>query len=106
MLVYITFEEESMTAKINGDIDHHTAGEIRTEIDMAIADHKPHMLYIDFSGVSFMDSSGIGLIMGRFKQMQLIDGELKVVGASTQLKKVMRIAGLDRLAVVDNGGRK
>ncbi|MFA9379970.1 MAG: anti-sigma factor antagonist [Acetanaerobacterium sp.] len=106
MPVYITFEGETMTAKIVGDIDHHSAKELREDIDAALFDHKPKVLYLDYRDVAFMDSSGIGLIMGRYKQMQLLDGELRVVNVSAQLKKVMRVAGLDRLAVIENGNKR
>ncbi len=106
MPVYITFEGETMTARISGDIDHHSAREIREDIDTAIFDHKPKILYLDYKDVAFMDSSGIGLIMGRYKQMQLLEGEVRVINVSAQLKKVMRVAGLDRLAVIENGSRK
>lgn len=102
MPVYITFENDTMMAKIIGDIDHHTAKDIREDIDSALFDHKPKVLYLDYKEVTFMDSSGIGLIMGRYKQMQLLEGELRVINVSAQLKKVMRVAGLDKLAVIEN----
>ncbi len=105
MPVYITFEDDMMMAKIIGDIDHHTAKDIREDIDTALFDHKPKVLYLDYKEVTFMDSSGIGLIMGRYKQMQLLEGELRVINVSAQLKKVMRVAGLDKLAVIENGGK-
>lgn len=102
MPVYITFDDDEMTARILGDIDHHSAKAIRDDIDAAVFDHKPRLLYLDFKEVNFMDSSGIGLVMGRYKQMKLIDGEVRVINVSSQLKKVMRVAGLDRLAVIDS----
>lgn len=102
MPVYITFNDDEMTARILGDIDHHSAKAIRDDIDAAVFDHKPRLLFLDFKEVNFMDSSGIGLVMGRYKQMKLIDGEVRVINVSSQLKKVMRVAGLDRLAVIDN----
>ncbi len=105
MPVYITFEDDTMMAKIIGDIDHHTAKDIREDIDTALFDHKPKVLYLDYKEVTFMDSSGIGLIMGRYKQMQLLEGELRVINVSAQLKKVMRVAGLDKLAVIENEGK-
>lgn len=68
-------------------------------------------LRLDFEGVTFMDSSGIGLVMGRYRLMQLAGGRLSVTGASERIQKIMRLAGLDRLhileeAAADDGGQK
>ncbi len=90
-------------AKIKGDLDHHTAKLIRGEIDREIISSRPHRLIIDFSGVTFMDSSGIGLIMGRYKLMQDYDGEVIIASPPNYIRKVLRIAGVDKLArITDN----
>lgn len=57
-------------AYLIGEIDHHTAGDVRDKIDAAVKFKKPSHLIIDFRNVSFMDSSGIGLVMGRYRMMQ------------------------------------
>ena len=64
------------------------------------------LLILDFRDVTFMDSSGIGLVMGRYRQMQFQGGQVQVVNTSPQRYKVMRIAGLDRLAVIEKGVKK
>ena len=56
-----------LTAYLDGEIDHHSAKNMRETIDAAIAELMPEMLVLDFKDVSFMDSSGIGLVMGRYK---------------------------------------
>ena len=61
----------------------------------------PEILVLDFKDVTFMDSSGIGLVMGRYKLMQSMDGELRIQNVSSHMKKVMRLAGLDKLATFD-----
>ena len=61
----------------------------------------PSMLILDMSGVSFMDSSGIGLVMGRYKAVKAFGGRVEVKNTSSQLKKVMKLAGLDRLASIE-----
>ena len=65
----ISESEDTITAYLTGDIDHHSARNIREDIDAFIQMKKPYLLRLDFSGVSFMDSSGIGLIMGRYRLM-------------------------------------
>lgn len=90
-------------ATIKGDLDHHTAKFIRGEIDREITSARPHRLIIDFSGVTFMDSSGIGLIMGRYKLMQDYDGEVIIASPPNYIRKVLKLAGVDKLArITDN----
>lgn len=101
MGVMIAGNEELLTANIVGDLDHHSAKEIREQIDRSIESTRPHQLVLDFKEVSFMDSSGIGLVMGRYKLMQEIGGKVKIANTSSHIKKVMKLAGLDRLADFD-----
>lgn len=105
MAVNICLTDEEMTAYLSGEIDHHNAKEIREEIDDTAQRAKPPLLVLDFKDVTFMDSSGIGLVMGRYAQMQELGGELRVVNLSGHIRKVMKLAGLDRLAVLENGGK-
>lgn len=101
MSVTIENGEGILTAHLSGEIDHHSAKEIREQIDESIERAKPMMLTLDFKDVTFMDSSGIGLVMGRYRIMQMIDGKVTVKNASLHIRKVMRLAGLDRLAAIE-----
>ena len=96
MPVRIENQDGIITAFIMGDIDHHSAKEIRETIDFSLESSLPEILVLDFKDVTFMDSSGIGLVMGRYKLMQSMDGELRIQNVSSHMKKVMRLAGLDR----------
>ena len=101
MPVRIENQDGIITAFIMGDIDHHSAKEIRETIDFALESSLPETLILDFKDVTFMDSSGIGLVMGRYKLMQSMNGELRIQNVSSHMKKVMRLAGLDKLATFD-----
>lgn len=101
MAVKIAVNEEVLTAFLDGEIDHHSAGVIRNEIDSAVEKNMPTMLVLDFRDVTFMDSSGIGLVMGRYKLLKPMGAELHVTNTSPQIFKVMKLAGLDRLAKLD-----
>jgi stage II sporulation protein AA (anti-sigma F factor antagonist) len=101
MAVSFNYQQDTVTCFIKGEIDHHQSTEIRTQIDHAVGRNTPKMLILDFSGVSFMDSSGIGLVMGRYKKMQSIGGKVKVQNAPPHIKKVMKIAGLSALAIIE-----
>ena len=95
---------DKLTALLSGEIDHHSAGKIRDEIDTAIEHHRPKFLVLDFGGVSFMDSSGIGLVMGRYKLMKSLGGTVCVENTPKPLRKVMKLSGLYDLAQFDDGG--
>lgn len=85
---------------LSGELDHHAARDLRAQVDAAVERCKVQVLVLDFSEVGFMDSSGIGLVMGRYRLMQARGGHLSVVGVSERLEKVMRLAGLDKLGVL------
>ena len=100
MAVSFNYQQDTVTCFIKGEIDHHQSTEIRTQIDHAVGRNTPKMLILDFSGVSFMDSSGIGLVMGRYKTISEVGGELAIINTSPQIGKVMRLAGMERLAKI------
>lgn len=97
----VTFDHRDgvLTASISGDLDHHTAVSIRESIDQMAESAMPKVLILDFGGVGFMDSSGIGLIMGRYRTMESVGGSLAVEHVSPQLKKLMNLGGLSRLPI-------
>lgn len=101
MGVELVAGENDLTALLSGDIDHHTAREIREAIDARVEEAKPELLKLDFQNVDFMDSSGIGLIMGRYKQMQLLHGKLRVVNVPGYIARVIKLSGLDQLGVLE-----
>ena len=78
MAVELQTQEKTLIAILSGEIDHHCAQPMRAEIDAKIDDLQPSVLVLDFAGVTFMDSSGIGLIMGRHRTMEAIGGNVIV----------------------------
>ena len=101
MPVRVYLADEIMTAHLLGEIDHHTARSIREEIDEKAGRSHPTRLVMDFRDVTFMDSSGIGLVMGRYALMQELEGELVVENMPEHIKKVMKLAGLDKIANIE-----
>ena len=100
MSVRIELSDDKLIAYLEGELDHHAAAPIRQQIDEAILEHKPKKLIIDFEALSFMDSSGIGLVMGRYKTASEVGATLTVQNISAQVYKVMRLSGIDRIAVI------
>lgn len=106
MNVKISHFENEITACISGEIDHHTAKDIREAIDGSAEKARPAVLNLDFSEVQFMDSSGIGLIMGRYRQMELLGGSLKVVNVPPHLQRIVALSGVGALGVLNPKERK
>ena len=90
------------TACLCGEIDHHNAKEIREELDKFILSSQPSELEIDFKDISFMDSSGIGLIMGRHKLISECGGKLIVKNPQFYIKRVLKLSGIERLVKITN----
>jgi len=102
------FTGGTLKIKLHGEIDHHSAVVIRTQIDEMIRHSHPSRLDIDMSVIDFMDSSGLGLIMGRYAVMNDIGGKLCVTDPSPRVQKIMSLAGMERIIDVcyssaDNG---
>ncbi len=98
MAVEITLQDRTLVAVLDGEIDHHYAQPMRNEIDEKITAYQPEVLVLDFAGVTFMDSSGIGLIMGRHRSMESIGGEVIVRNPPQHIRRVMRLSGMERIA--------
>ena len=81
---------------IEGDIDHHSAKYIRDSIDKAIFLFRPLLAVLDLSSVDFMDSSGLGLILGRYTRMRETGGLLKIANPSKDIEKIIHLAGLEK----------
>ena len=86
--------------KLRGEIDHHSAVAVRVAIDDMIRSKRPAELLIDMSAVDFMDSSGLGLIMGRYNTMKEIGGTVVVTDPSPATEKIMNLAGLERIVKI------
>ncbi len=100
MSAKIEYGKKEIKVYLDGEIDHHSACLIRVSIDEAIIRKRPRLLIMDFEKVTFMDSSGIGLVMGRYKLMKSVSGRIQVNNLSPTAYKVMKLAGLERLGEI------
>ena len=96
VMVELKEEPRKLTAMLSGELDHHHAKEIREAIDFAVREQLPKTLILDFGHVTFMDSSGIGLIMGRSRLLEETGGTLEIHNPPQQIRKVLRLSGADR----------
>ena len=92
--MHIENTDKLMTVFLDGEIDHHNARELREKIDIHLIKSEPNKLIIDFSGVSFMDSSGVGLVIGRYKNALSIGCKTAVTGLKERDKKILMMSGL------------
>ena len=90
-----------LSIRIRGEIDHHTAVSIRQGIDAALFEKRPKKLILDLSAVGFMDSSGLGLIMGRYSVMKELGGEMVVWNPSPETRAILTLAGMERLVRIE-----
>ncbi len=83
--------------KLDGDLDHHVTEMIRSEIDETIKQHKIYNIAFDFRNVGFMDSSGIGLLMGRYKKIKPAEGCIYVCNLSYSMQRIFKLSGLNKI---------
>ncbi len=95
----VTFrtEEDRLTAVICGEVDHHNSRKIRTEIDAKMMSARPAAFVLDLSEVSFMDSSGLGLILGRFSKASDLGIPFSLSNPTGPTQKILDLAGMDRM---------
>ena len=98
------YHGDELTVLISGEIDHYSAVWVRAEIDEKIAQLRPHVTVLMLDGIDFMDSSGIGLIMGRYARMQKLGGVLKLKNPSDRVERICRLAGLERIVDIEKEG--
>lgn len=79
---------------LRGEIDHHTASALRQTIDQSMKEFGCRDLVMDFSGVTFMDSAGIGVVLGRYKKLTKTGGRICICGCSAHVKRLLEMAGV------------
>ena len=90
-------QENCLTIFLPGELDHHNAEEIRKRSDYLIDQNHIRYVIFDFTDTTFMDSSGIGVIMGRYKRIYMLGGEVCAVLTSERMKKILTMSGVTRI---------
>lgn len=97
MQVLFKTDNETLTVYLSGDIDHHTCVPVRASIDLQMQKLMPKALRLDFRDVHFMDSSGVGLVMGRYKTASVYDCRVSVCAMPPNVEKIMKMSGLGKI---------
>lgn len=94
--MYLKFSKVSdvIIVTMIGELDHHSAEEVRIKIDDRIDRENVNKVILDFSSVGFMDSSGIGMVLGRYKKIAVKKGNLVVVALNKGVKRVFELSGM------------
>ena len=92
--------DRNLLLELSGEIDHHSARSAMRVLEMAVDAALPKNLVLDMTGVTFMDSSGIALILKAQQRMKLLDGSLLVCHVPEQAKRVLDAAGIGRLVTI------
>ena len=89
-----------LVIRLKADLDHHTALSVRESADSLLArSHAKHLLF-DFTGVDFMDSSGIGVIMGRYRKIIQRGGDMVAVNTNRRIEKILLLSGIQKLITI------
>ncbi len=87
----------NLTVALTGEIDHHRAKNYIQAIAAKIEAYTPEVCILDFTDVTFMDSSGIAVVINAFREMKKLDGSIVLTGIASQPMKVFRAAGIDKI---------
>lgn len=90
-------ENRTILIKVDGELDHHMASKIKAEADKKMCLTNAVNVIFDLSDMTFMDSSGIGVMMGRYKKARTLGGKTAVYGTNAQTLRIIKMSGIDRI---------
>lgn len=97
MNIGFEYVDRLLIVRIDGDIDHHSCEEIRSKIDKEITIKNPKSILFDMEQVGFMDSSGIGVLIGRYKLISNNGGKAGMTNVKPQIMRLCEICGLQKI---------
>jgi len=88
---------ENLVIHLPEELDHHSCRDLQQDSESLLAENEIKRVVLDFSSTSFMDSSGIGLILGRYKRMQESGGDVAIYGAGRRTERLIKMSGIEKL---------
>lgn len=95
-----------LTVRVPRELDDHSAKELKEEIDRKLEEQRIRTLIFDFSDTGFMDSSGIGMILGRYKKVSYGGGKVEAIHLNERIRQMMRLSGLCQVIRLEKGGAR
>ena len=93
--------QNTLIVKLAGEIDHHSAADIRMKVDKELHFSPIKNIVFDFDGVTFMDSSGIGMVIGRYKQARERGGRTLVIRAKPHVDRILELSGIKKIIEIN-----
>ena len=90
-------DTKTLIFKIKEELDHHVTEKMRGRADYEIERHIPKKVIFDFNNVSFMDSAGIGMLLGRYKNVSMLGGKVEIINVNQSVKKILEMSGILRI---------
>lgn len=106
MEIAVSKDGSVVTAYLDGEIDHHYAEAVRNELDASIKSAEIRKLILDMRKVVFMDSSGLGMVLGRYKKLAAKGAKLEIINAPKRVERILRMSGVYALLERANGGKR
>lgn len=97
MNVNFTSSARNLIVSVTGELDQHNASYLREQTDLKITHSNIKNLVFDFTNLDFMDSSGIGVIIGRYKLMRTMGGKVQIVVKKQSVKKILELSGIRKI---------
>lgn len=97
MDITFTKKNNNLIFYFDGDLDHHSVSMLKDKIDREIRRNRSKNIVFDFSHVNFMDSSGVGLVLGRYKNLKVAGGDIRISGLDGEIKRIFMLSGLQKL---------
>lgn len=94
-------ENGILRIRVPEELDHHCAAQISAQADAMIRRREVHEVVFDFSGTLFCDSSGIGMLMGRYKMMQALGGTVRAVKVQGRVERILLLSGVMKVIPVE-----
>lgn len=98
-------EKDKLYVRVSGEMDHHAVKDTRREVDELIVRNRPETLLLDLSRIDFMDSSGLGFVLGRLRKMNELKGTVTVLNPARRVEEMLRMAGAEKLVRIVHSDR-
>lgn len=97
MEISVHVKNKTLIASLKGDLDHHSAKEVKDMIEEVIKNRGTENLIFDLSNLSFMDSSGIGVVVGRYKLVSNMGGRVAIIRGSSSIDRLLKMSGITKI---------
>ena len=95
--ITVTIKKKTLVVSLSGELDHHTAKDVKNLIEEVIKNRGVVNLVFDFTNLTFMDSSGIGVVIGRYKLISSIGGKVTIVSPAKNINRLLSMSGINKI---------